>query len=46
MEDGFWKKTFEADDVFVSDVVVECVVVGLNRTMPKLINMGLLYGRK
>ena len=42
MEDGFWKETFEAADVFVSDVVVEGVVVGLNRTVPKLINMGLL----
>ena len=42
MEDGFWKETFEASDVFVCDVIVEGVVVGLNRAVPKLINMGLL----
>ena len=42
MEDGFWKETFEAYDVFVRDVIVEGVLVGLNRTVPKFINMGLL----
>ena len=42
VEDSFWKETFEAADVFVCDVVVEGVVVGLNRAMPKLIDMGLL----
>ena len=42
MEDGVWEKTFEAADVFVSDVIVEGMVVGLNRPMPKFINMGLL----
>ena len=42
MEDGFWEETFEAADVFVSDVVVEGIIMGLNRAVPKLINMGLL----
>ena len=42
MEDCFWEKTFEVSDIFVCDVIVEGVVVGLNRTVPKFINMGLL----
>ena len=33
---------FEAYYVFVCDVIVEGVVVGLNGAVPKFINMGLL----
>ena len=39
MEDGFWKEAFEAYDVFVRDVIVEGVVVGVNRSVPKFIKM-------
>ena len=42
MEDGFWKEAFEAYDVFVRDVIVEGVVVGVNRSVPKFIKMGFL----
>ena len=42
MEDGLWKEAFEPYDVFVRDVVVEGVVVGVNRSMPKFIKMGFL----
>ena len=42
MEDGIWKKALEAYDVFVCDVIVESIVVGVNRTVPKFIEMGLL----
>ena len=42
MENGFWKEAFEADDVLVRDVIVEGVVVGVNRAVPKFIKMGFL----
>ena len=39
MKDGIWKESFETYDVFVRDVVVESIVVGVNGSVPKLIKM-------
>ena len=42
VKDGVGKEAFEAYDVFVRDVIVEGVVVGVNRAVPKFIKMVFL----
>ena len=39
VKDGIWKESFETYDVFVRDVVVESIVVGVNGSVPKRIKM-------